>query len=114
MLVFIYESKIKTFLHNFRTDGDSNRNYIGAPKWQSSNFKGVTRKVALMHRVDATNGVYYHKMKTMSTYCQIVDRLFKTYAIDDVKFKAAADIINFKQSGSTYVVCYSKNSAYRC
>lgn len=105
------------FLEKFKSACITNSIHEGASKWMFPYFFNKPAKAALSYRKTTQNLGQTHFEDKLTTYCQVVNYMLKTYAADDIGAKREADINRFKQAAGMSVVRFSKllcKKAPRC
>lgn len=97
---------ILSFLHSFKTTCDSNGIHEEAAMGLFQNFMNDRAKVAFAHPVCTTENDDLQSERKLTTFCQVVNYLLATYAIEKVIAKEGAKITNFKQTKQLSAVRY--------
>lgn len=85
--------------------------------WLFQYFMKDPAKAAVAHRLCAKEDQNSQKEGKLTIYCQVVNYLLATYAIEDMIAEAEAEIMSFKQPEYVSVVRYLEvlwEKALRC
>lgn len=96
---------VVSFLSNFKSACDSNIIHEGAAILLVSYFSWKPANAALWHPLIADKKSHQQRDR-LTTYCYVVNYLFKTYGTNNFIAEAEVEILNFKEPFEMFAVQY--------